>query len=292
MTIKPGWNGRFFEDFAIGDVYQHPLGRTVTTTDNMWFTLLTQNVANVHFDAHYAAKTEFDPRRLYTALVLIPSLYAIIRYLPPMACTVLAFVIAALALTEFYRLCLGERASRLLMGIGYGITGLWFAGYHLGGLGIDTLFLAVVLTLLIPLVTTAGIQHRVAEHIHGFILANQCAQQLLCTTKRGTDLVQLAFGDLPVGIRADFIQAIADATFCALLGMGVMFFCQIARPLGDFQEPLLGQHQQIRACRGRRDFLPRILFRHLGDLQVVIRVQPLCPARRREQRNRNRQRSR
>lgn len=110
-----------------------------------------------------AAKTEFDPRRLYTALVLIPSLYAIIRYLPPMACTVLAFVIAALALTEFYRLCLGERASRLLMGIGYGITGLWFAGYHLGGLGIDTLFLAVVLTLLIPLVTTAGIQHRVAD---------------------------------------------------------------------------------------------------------------------------------
>ena len=59
MTIKPGWNGRFFEDFSAGDVYQHPLGRTVTTTDNIWFTLLTQNTAPIHFDHHYAAQTEF-----------------------------------------------------------------------------------------------------------------------------------------------------------------------------------------------------------------------------------------
>ena len=59
MTIKAGWRGRFFEDFTVGDVYQHPLGRTVTTTDNMWFTLLTQNTAPIHFDHHYAAQTEF-----------------------------------------------------------------------------------------------------------------------------------------------------------------------------------------------------------------------------------------
>ncbi|MFN8569885.1 MAG: MaoC family dehydratase [Kouleothrix sp.] len=59
MPTKPGWNGRFFEDFTVGDVYEHPLGRTVTTTDNMWFTLLTQNTAPVHFDHHYAAQTEF-----------------------------------------------------------------------------------------------------------------------------------------------------------------------------------------------------------------------------------------
>lgn len=43
----------------MGDVYQHPLGRTVTTTDNIWFTLLTQNTAPIHFDHHYAAQTEF-----------------------------------------------------------------------------------------------------------------------------------------------------------------------------------------------------------------------------------------
>lgn len=55
-----GWLGRFFEDFTVGDVYHHALGRTVTTTDNMWFTLLTQNTAAVHFDHHYAAQTEFQ----------------------------------------------------------------------------------------------------------------------------------------------------------------------------------------------------------------------------------------
>ena len=59
MSVKAGWTGRFFEDFTVGDVYQHPLGRTVTTTDNMWFTLLTQNTAPVHVDHYYASQTEF-----------------------------------------------------------------------------------------------------------------------------------------------------------------------------------------------------------------------------------------
>ena|SRR5487761_1973036 len=59
MTTKSGWVGRFFEDFTVGDVYEHALGRTVTTTDNLWFTLLTQNTAPIHFDHHYAAQTAF-----------------------------------------------------------------------------------------------------------------------------------------------------------------------------------------------------------------------------------------
>lgn len=59
MSYKEGWRGRFFEDFEIGDVYQHPLGRTITTADNIWFTLLTQNTAPLHFDHHYASQTEF-----------------------------------------------------------------------------------------------------------------------------------------------------------------------------------------------------------------------------------------
>jgi acyl dehydratase len=59
MTVREGWRGRFFEDFEVGDVYEHPLGRTVTTTDNAWFTLLTQNTAAIHFDRHYAEQTEF-----------------------------------------------------------------------------------------------------------------------------------------------------------------------------------------------------------------------------------------
>lgn len=52
-----GWQGRYFEDFTIGDVYRHPLGRTVLDTDNSWLTLLTQNTAPLHFDRHYAAGT-------------------------------------------------------------------------------------------------------------------------------------------------------------------------------------------------------------------------------------------
>jgi acyl dehydratase len=53
------WTGRYFEDFTVGDVYRHPLGRTVTATDNAWLTLLTQNTAPLHFDTHYAAQTAF-----------------------------------------------------------------------------------------------------------------------------------------------------------------------------------------------------------------------------------------
>lgn len=59
MPVVPGWTGRFFEDFNVGDIYEHALGRTVTTTDNLWFTLLTQNTAPIHFDHHYAAQTSF-----------------------------------------------------------------------------------------------------------------------------------------------------------------------------------------------------------------------------------------
>ena len=59
MATKQGWRGRFFEDFEVGDVYEHPLGRTVTTTDNAWFTLLTQNTAPIHFDHHLSSQTEF-----------------------------------------------------------------------------------------------------------------------------------------------------------------------------------------------------------------------------------------
>jgi itaconyl-CoA hydratase len=59
MSTRPGWRGRFFEDFEVGDVYEHQLGRTVTQTDNAWFTLLTQNTAPVHFDRQYASQTEF-----------------------------------------------------------------------------------------------------------------------------------------------------------------------------------------------------------------------------------------
>ena len=70
MTVKEGWRGRFFEDFAVGDAYEHPLGRTITTADNIWFTLLTQNTAPIHFDHHYAAQTEFGKPLVNSCLTL------------------------------------------------------------------------------------------------------------------------------------------------------------------------------------------------------------------------------
>ncbi|MFB3816351.1 MAG: MaoC family dehydratase [Candidatus Methylomirabilales bacterium] len=59
MAVKTGWRGRAFEDFRVGDVYPHPLGRTITDVDNIWFTLLTVNPNPIHFDQVYAARTEF-----------------------------------------------------------------------------------------------------------------------------------------------------------------------------------------------------------------------------------------
>ncbi|MFC6904915.1 MaoC family dehydratase [Halalkalicoccus tibetensis] len=60
--LVPGWEGRYYEDFAVGDVYKHPYGRTVTETDNVWFTNLTMNVNPMHFNEAYAAETEFGER--------------------------------------------------------------------------------------------------------------------------------------------------------------------------------------------------------------------------------------
>jgi acyl dehydratase len=55
----PGWEGRFYEDFRVGDLYRHPLGRTITETDNTWFTLLTMNTNQSHFNALVGSTSEF-----------------------------------------------------------------------------------------------------------------------------------------------------------------------------------------------------------------------------------------
>jgi itaconyl-CoA hydratase len=60
--LVSGWQGRYFEDFSVGDVYTHTYGRTVTETDNVWFTNLTMNVNPMHFNEPYAAGTEFGER--------------------------------------------------------------------------------------------------------------------------------------------------------------------------------------------------------------------------------------
>jgi len=51
--------GRYFEDFQVGDIYQHRPGRTITQYDNISFTLLTMNTHPMHFDEEYAKHSEF-----------------------------------------------------------------------------------------------------------------------------------------------------------------------------------------------------------------------------------------
>jgi acyl dehydratase len=51
--------GRCYEDFEVGMIIRHPLGRTISAADNAWFTLVTVNTNPIHFDAHYSAQTEF-----------------------------------------------------------------------------------------------------------------------------------------------------------------------------------------------------------------------------------------
>lgn len=65
-----GWRGRFFEDFGVGEVYRHPLGRTVTEADNTWFTLLTMNTAQTHFNAEVGAASEFGRSLVNSTLTL------------------------------------------------------------------------------------------------------------------------------------------------------------------------------------------------------------------------------
>ena len=65
-----GWTGRALEDFAVGDVYDHPLGRTVLAADNLWFTLLTMNTNPTHIDAAYSARTEYGKRLVNSCLTL------------------------------------------------------------------------------------------------------------------------------------------------------------------------------------------------------------------------------
>src|ERR671936_711081 len=70
MAVRQGWTGRVFEDFAVGDVYEHPLGRTLLAADNVWFSCLTMNTNPIHVDAEYASKTRFKKRLVNSCFTL------------------------------------------------------------------------------------------------------------------------------------------------------------------------------------------------------------------------------
>ena len=62
--------GRAFEDFTVGQVLRHPLGRTISAADNAWTTLIAVNTNPIHFDAHYASQTEFKKPLVNSPLTL------------------------------------------------------------------------------------------------------------------------------------------------------------------------------------------------------------------------------
>lgn len=70
MPVVEGWKGRFFEDFRVGDIYRSRLGRTITEADNIWFTLITNNTNQIHFNDEYAKRTEYQKPLVNSALTL------------------------------------------------------------------------------------------------------------------------------------------------------------------------------------------------------------------------------
>ena len=64
MTVHKAELGRFFDDFVVGDVYQHPFGRTISEADSTWFTQLTCNTNQNHFNAHLAQSNPITGGRI------------------------------------------------------------------------------------------------------------------------------------------------------------------------------------------------------------------------------------
>ena len=64
------WRGRFYEDLEVGDVYRSRLGRTVTETDNVWFTCLTLNTNQNHFNDEFSKGTTFGRPLVNSAFTL------------------------------------------------------------------------------------------------------------------------------------------------------------------------------------------------------------------------------
>jgi len=69
-TASKAWRGRFFEDFEVGDIFRSRLGRTITEADNVWFTTLTMNTNQIHFNHAYAERTQFGRPLVVSTLTL------------------------------------------------------------------------------------------------------------------------------------------------------------------------------------------------------------------------------
>ena len=62
--------GLYFEEFTVGQTFDHTIRRTVTEADNVWFSALTHNPAPLHLDEEYCRNTEFGQRLVNSCLTL------------------------------------------------------------------------------------------------------------------------------------------------------------------------------------------------------------------------------
>ncbi len=105
----------------------------------------------------------FDPRRIYTALALVPLLYAAIRFLPASAFTSIIVIAGGVALYELYRLCLPHNYHPTTIGIGlFGSTAL-IVSPHEPALVIPSLLAALLAILSVPLLMPMPLQDRLRE---------------------------------------------------------------------------------------------------------------------------------
>lgn len=109
------------------------------------------------------AASRFDPRRIYTILVLVPLLYAVIRYSPPLAFSGVVVLAGGLALFEFYRLCFGARSHSWLIGIGLTGFAALILGTHRPDIIVPTLLATLVCIISVPLLSRSPLEQSLRD---------------------------------------------------------------------------------------------------------------------------------
>jgi phosphatidate cytidylyltransferase len=109
------------------------------------------------------AASRFDPRRIYTILVLAPLLYAVIRYLPPLAFSGVVVLAGGLALFEFYRLCFSDRGHSWLIGIGLTGYAVLIFGTHRPEIIVPTLLATLIGIISVPLLSRAPLEQSLRD---------------------------------------------------------------------------------------------------------------------------------
>jgi phosphatidate cytidylyltransferase len=109
------------------------------------------------------AASRFDPRRIYTILVLAPLVYVVIRYLPPLAFSGVVVLAGALALFEFYRLCFSNRSHSWLIGIGLTGFAALILGTHRPDIIVPTLLATLVGIITVPLLSRSPLEQSLRD---------------------------------------------------------------------------------------------------------------------------------